>query len=457
MTPYDSRKLRLLILTQPTWNHTTTCGNTYSSIFGGIGNLEVANIYCHYGTPDNSIVSRYYQITEKAILASLFGRGPAGSEKHFPKTAAGAAGQDAADALNKQERGVFNWMRTVRFRIFYWGQELIWKTGKWKSAELRAFVKDFDPDIIWVPIFYTVFTNDIGMYLHQITNKPVVCYISDDNYTLKQFSLSPFYWIDRFIKRPKIRRMIGLSSHLYVITEKQKQEYDPIFHVHSTILTKGADFQKEMPALPEVHAPVRLLFMGSIGLGRWKSLVLVAQALDAINRESGGAKGRLEIHTVTPLTRRMEQMLNIPGTSSILPPIDSSRIDETFQENDILVHVEPTDLRQRLYYRLSFSTKLVDYFRNARCIFAFGGNSGSMEYLRNEDAAVLVQDKAGLKDALRALLNDPQKIREYSRKSWECGCRNHEIKSLQSRLYSDLVRCSLGENDNDPRGAADRR
>ena len=39
--------------------------------------------------------------------------------------------------------------------------------------------------------------------------------------SLKQYSLSPMYWIDRLIKRRGVKRVIQNSEICYVITEKQ--------------------------------------------------------------------------------------------------------------------------------------------------------------------------------------------------------------------------------------------
>ena len=268
----NDKPLRILVLTLAPWNYKNCTGSTQSSIFEGMENIQVANIYCRYGNPDNAIVSRYFQITEKSMLNHLLHNKPSGYERFFDKSKKIPSN---TDVLNDGESKIFNWMRILRFQIFYWAQELFWKLGLWKSKELDTFVKDFDPDILWIPIYYTCYTNNLALYLKKLTNKNMACYISDDNYTMHQFSLSPFYWIDRLIKRPKIKKVIQSASQLYVISEKQKQEYDKIFSISSKVLTKGADFTKDI-VIPEVHNPIRLVYMGSLGFNRWKSLAKFA-------------------------------------------------------------------------------------------------------------------------------------------------------------------------------------
>ncbi len=522
----NNRPLRILVLTLAPWNYKNCTGSTQSSIFEGMENIEVANIYCRYGEPDNAIVSRYFQITEKSMLNHLLKHTPSGYERKFDKT---KQSETNIDILNDGENKLFNWMRILRFQIFYWAQEIFWKLNLWKSPELTAFVKDFNPDIVWSPIYYTCYTNNLALYLkkitgknlvcyisddnytmHQfslspfywidrpiyytcytnnlalylkkITGKNLVCYISDDNYTMHQFSLSPFYWIDRLIKRPKIKKVIQSCSQLYVITEQQKNEYDKIFNISSKVLTKGATFKEQFPPV-KVHNPIKLVFMGSLGFNRWKSLAKIAQALHQLSKH--GISCFLSIYTMTPLTDKIKSKIEIDGVSKLQPTISNAQIDPTFQDNDILIHVEPTDLKNTLYYRLSFSTKLVDYFRNGRCIIAYGGNTGSMKYLKDNDCGIVISPKDDLvkelatilsvdyfrngrciiayggntgsmkylkdndcgivispKDdlvkELATILSDTTLIEDYAHKSYEIGRKNHQIKIIQSNLKKDL-------------------
>ncbi len=482
----NDKPLRILVLTLAPWNYKNCTGSTQSSIFEGMENIQVANIYCRYGNPDNAIVSRYFQITEKSMLNHLLHNKPSGYERFFDKSKKIPSN---TDVLNDGENKIFNWMRILRFQIFYWAQELFWKLGLWKSKELDTFVKDFDPDILWIPIYYTCYTNNLALYLKKLTNKNMACYISDDNYTMHQFSLSPFYWIDRLIKRPKIKKVIkecsqlyvitekqkqeyddnytmhqfSLSpfywidrlikrpkikkvikecSQLYVITEKQKQEYDDIFNINSKVLTKGANFKNEI-IVPQVHDPIRLVYMGSLGFNRWKSLAKFSSTLAKLKDE--GINAFLSIYTMTPLTDKIRNKLEIENVSKIQPTISNEEIDPTFQNNDILIHVEPTDLKNTLYYRLSFSTKLVDYFRNGRCIIAYGGNTGSMDYLSSNDCGIVINHKDDLYQKLKEILTNPRLIKEYSHKCYEIGVRNHQIEKIQTSLRNDLSNLANNE------------
>ena len=108
---------------------------------------------------------------------------------------------------------------------------------------------------------------------------------------------------------------------------------------------------------------------------------------------------------------------------------------------DILLHVENFSLKDKLTTRLSFSTKLVDYFYQGKCIFAVGPKDvASIDYLMKNDAAVVATNEKEIYEKLKMLVENPDIIREYGDKAWDCGKRNHKIDKIQKMLYEDFER-----------------
>ena len=71
-------------------------------------------------------------------------------------------------------------------------------------------------------------------------------------------------------------------------------------------------------------------------------------------------------------------------------PVPAREIQSIHADADVLVHVESFSLKDRLVVRHSFSTKLVDYFHAARCVFAVAPpDVASMCYLLKNDSAVV--------------------------------------------------------------------
>ena len=90
--------------------------------------------------------------------------------------------------------------------IFYIIRSLIWKLAKWDTVELRNFIKEFNPDLIFAPCYASHELLAIDRMVKAVCNVPMISYISDDNYGLKQFRLSPFYWLNRFVLRKNVEK-----------------------------------------------------------------------------------------------------------------------------------------------------------------------------------------------------------------------------------------------------------
>ena len=87
----------------------------------------------------------------------------------------------------------------------------------------------------------------------------------------------------------------------------------------------------------------------------------------------------------------------------------------------------------------------MDYFRNGRCIIAYGGNTGSMDYLSSNDCGIVINHKDDLYQKLKEILTNPRLIKEYSHKCYEIGVRNHQIEKIQTSLRNDLSNLANNE------------
>ncbi|MBB2183435.1 hypothetical protein H0486_11145 [Lachnospiraceae bacterium MD1] len=420
--------MRILVVSCNPWRKDNSIGNTYTNLFNGMEDIEIAHICCGGGTPDVDFVKYHLHISERNILKNLI------NPKHKCCRIITSSNQDMR-ALDKRKKAV-DFMRSHRLQLFFLLRDLIWSFKNWICDDLKDFVDQFNPDIIFAHFLDRGYLNEMLFFLKEYTKVPVVVYAWDDVYTLKQFSLSPIFWINRFLQRKKLRKLSELSSLMYVISEKQRMEYSRLFGRSCRILYKGYDFE-EQPTYEIKNQPVKLVYSGNIGTGRYKTLALIGSALHEINRD--GIKAVLYIYTSTPLNLKMRRLLDYPESIHRMKSVPSEEIAAIQQEADILIHVEGFDLKQRFKVRLSFSTKLVDYFYSGRCIFAVGNKDiASIEYLSKNHGAVIAYKKSEIIRKLSRLINSPSLRKKYAKQSWECGWRNHQRKHIQSTLENDL-------------------
>ncbi len=422
--------MRILVISSTPWNDANSFGNSYSNIFQGIEDLQFANIYCRPGDMDNSFDMIGFQITESMLVKNLKNKSkPSGKIVHNRKS-------DGIER-SKNEQQTFDKARTLRWQVLFWARDLIWKIGRWKSPELVNFIDDFKPDLIFQPIYFVGHMNDIAQFVKKHTGAKMLGYISDDCYTLRHFRLSPLYWIDRLWKRAKVKKTINMCDILYVISDIQKEEYEKIFKPECKVLTKCADFPPRDFNLDANKGEIKIMYGGNIGTGRWKSLGLLASAVERLKNE--GFNVRFDIYSGTPRTSKMEKALNKENCCCLHEPVPYNEILELQNEADILVHAEGLDLKNRLAVHQSFSTKLVDFFQMGKCIFAIGTDDvASINHLVKYDAAVVAQNKDETYEKLKELLQNPQMIADYGEKAYICGKEKHSKKVMQEMLVGDL-------------------
>ena len=419
--------MKILILSGAPWSSNNSFGNTFSNLFSGLKNVEIANIFCKHGQPDADVVSRYFQITEKSLLQNLMDRrNPAGHEVFLVS---------GADGIGKQGQAAFNMARKKRWRIFFMARELIWKAGRWKSDDLKMFIDSFQPDLLYLPLYYANYLLNIEDFLINYLHCPVICHVSDDVYTMRQFSLSPFYWIDRLIKRRKIRKVVSRCQFIHVISDIQKEEYEKAFGKHCRIFRKRLDFSRPPEDKP-VHVPLRFLYTGNLGAGRWESLAAIGRELEKLNRDQ--CRGQLFVYTTTPLSNQMKRALDIPSIK-MMGSVSGAEALRLQKEADVLVHVESLKLKGRLQVHQSLSTKIADYLHTGNCIFAVGPKDvASIDYLQNNDAAIMACSNQEIEERLFDLVMNPGLIQIYGTKAWETGKKNHEQSVESIHFFRDL-------------------
>lgn len=401
-------------------------GNTFLNVLEDMPDTTFFSVYTKSGAPDQNIKSAF-QINEKMILKKLLRR-------------TDRVGRTVDERYEKNE-GETNRLVTLakkkRFTAFFWAQALVWQLPFWKSKALNQFLDEAKPDILFTILSDSPVLNRLIQYIQAYTKKPLVVYAWDNNYTLKMGAVSPLRRLNRVINRAYMRKTVQVAKQLYVISEIQKQDYEKEFGVPCKVLTKSADFSGAPPVKSKYNSPLQLVFTGNIGTNRWKSLAMIADALEQINQN--GVRAQFRIYTSTPLTDKMEKALQKGESSFIMGSVPAGEIPKIQEDADVLVHVEATDTKNKLAVRQSFSTKLVDYFKAARPILAVGPRDvASIDHLIRNDCALTGETVEAVQRALESVLDNPDKLNDLSIKAYVCGKNNHDATVMRRMIQTDL-------------------
>lgn len=427
-------KKRILIISGESWRDESNGGNVLSNLFSSFtDDYEFAQIFTNPAMPSNTICTKYFHVSEGEVIKAFLKNSTFGREL-LPTD---YLNQEKFEIKNASSSNWLVFLKKLNFPIFHTFQDVIWRCAKWKTPELEKFVLEYNPDVIFAPMYYSLFMHRIDRYVSKLSGKKMISYVSDDHLTLRQFSLSPIFWYNRLLLRKNVIATAKHYSLLYTMTQEQLEEYQEILKGPMKILKKTADFEGT-PNLKSIQGnPLIITYGGNLIYNRFKTLHKLAQAIKEINQD--GIKIQLHIYTQTPITTKLRLLLDDGKNSLLLGKVSMEELNVKYANADLVLHVESFELKQRLLTRLSFSTKIIDLMHSGRAILAICWKESSpYKYLKSEDAAICISDVSEIKNTLLNLLEFPEQINQYAIKAWECGVRNHNSKIIIKDLQADF-------------------
>ncbi len=423
-------RMKILIITVPSWN-SKVGANSWTTLLENYPPENLASIYIRDEVPDSTVCSRYFNISENKIIKSIVRRNlKTGSEV----SATQSEGYDESDLQAHNERYVK--MKKKRRYSMLLAREMIWKLGKWHTPELDSFLDSFKPDLILHSMDGYIHLNRVIEYAMKRTGAAAVGYIWDDNFTYKQSS-DIGYKIYRYFQRRSLRRLAKKTKEFFAISPFTKKEADAFFGINCHLLTK--------PLLCEPVAqtfggefPIKMLYTGSLIIGRDRSLLRLSEALKKVNSKNVFVE--LDVYTQTVLSDEMTSKIQ-NEYCHIHKPIPQSEALKKQNEADILLFLEDIDGKDAKVARLSFSTKITDYLSTGKCIFAIGNkDTAPMQYFIENEAAVVCGSDEDIEHALESICNDPHLMDAYAEKAAISAKKNHDPQKIQSVFYNTVTK-----------------
>jgi len=398
---------------------------------------KVASLNIRAKRSDSTVAGRYFHIVEGRVMRSIYRPTEKTGEAYTAETDVTA---QTVDEENEKKR--YTQQRTCGRGVLVLLRELVWKFGHWKTEELDTFLEEVQPDVLFFPIESYIHFNRINQYIiDKYHPKRVVGYMWDDNFTYKQHPYNLLYLIHRCWLRKSVKKLIGACDVVFAISPKLKRELDAQYQTDSVLLTKPVKDDVQF----EVYSPgkpVRMLYTGKLNIGRDGAVAEIADAMREVNKVE--MKVVLDVYTDTLLTGDVKKRIEASTGCRIHGFVPQQEVIEKQRQADVLLFVEALSSRD-MSARLSFSTKLTDYLSAGKCIWAVGNKDlAPIEYLRENDAAVVSTEKKEVLSQLRKIIDDKEIIPYYAQKAFECGQTNHNKDMIQKRFISAITGTSWG-------------
>lgn len=425
----NSNLPKVLVVGINAWR-TDGTAHTLMDIFSCWDPKKVALVYTRADLPNTLACKRFFQISESQIIKSVL----------KPWMKVGRVVENTPNGNTEEittERERYAKAHKKPSAILPLLREVVWKLGRWKTPALKQFVEDFNPDIIFVPIYPTAYMGRIQRYITKLTGKPTVCYLADDNYSYDACS-NIWQYIHRFWLRKHVGPIAKNSKEMFVIVDKEKEDSDARFGTDSVILTKSIDFSGKSYTHHTPNSPLKFVYTGSLIIGRDKTLSLLADAINAVNKD--GLKAELYIYSQTTPNDEILGHINV-GAAHFCGRISREEVQKVQKEADVVVFAEALSGKEANAAKLSFSTKITDYISNGKCVLAIGKDYiAPIDYFQRNDAAIIAHSAEEIRQCVKQIVDNPIVVDEYGEKAYNCAVRNHEKQMMEQRFIDTMCK-----------------
>jgi len=428
---------RVLIVSRGVWDESKGTSSTLTNIFEDYDPDKLAHIYIESFTPNTRCCKLFFQISEASLIHRICNKRI--QTGHTIDANTGVANL-VHESIQKEEERMMGFVRRHRSIVFSWARELLWAFNGWKNDGLKQFILSFNPDVVWLDGSPLPLMNRLSEFVLRTANKPAVIFMQDDIYSKKSQHGGFLRVLYRRYLRRTVDRVVALCSGMFVASPKMKQEYDELFGMDSVFIAKSFQLPEKETA-PQIHHPVRMVYLGQIIYGRIKTLISVSNAVGIINKENDLVE--FSIYTNNHISDKQRALLLKNKNVFIKDVVPYSEVPRVIAENDVVVFVETFDPKQNRLARLSFSTKISDYLRSGKCIFAVGPSDiAPIEYFLDEDAALVATDEESIIKCMEQVV-DPTIVRDYAEKASACLRKNHDRNKMNEIVYDKLTKIAF--------------
>lgn len=430
--------MRILIVTTDLWDDISNGNNIQTNWFKGF-DAEFANIYTESGVPNNSICTRYFQVTDTMMAKSFFGKKAGKAFDFVPST-----NKDENDTLDAESpnEGFYNFLRKHTGEWLRWARDILWELGRYDKKAMKRFIDEFNPDVVFCPHLFTMKSRRLERIIHSMTDAPMVCFNGDSEASLHAISYNPLFWYRRLRDHLLYPSFLKKFSYSFTFSPRWSKMQTEKYGLPSEPLYKCVD------AIPleekKVHKPIKLVYAGSLYYNRWKTLSAIGDALKKINAD--GLNAEMYVYSQSMLTSEQRLALSEDKYIHFGGRVNPDRLPQIYKDADIALHVESFDKKYMYETEHSFSTKLTDLMVSTCAILAICWNRNSgWNYMRENDAAICLSSYDEILPTLQIIVSNPSIIQTYARKAIECGIKNHSREKIQGQMRRVFEKV-IGEN-----------
>lgn len=380
-------KGNLLIISNAAVCQSDSNGRTISRLLDTLS-VEQKHQFYVYGYPDFSEGRSFYNVTDKDALYSFIKRTKKNAVVQSTETTA---------SINKT-----NQKKTRKTPLTMLLREFVWKHGCWNNKYLSKWLNEVNPVAILVVAGDNAFTLDLARKIAKERNIPIVLYSTEEypfknyNYVTRKKSLLYTLWrlkLKRVYKSIERYTKAGVFN-TEALAELYRSEY--CYPCYAVYQSSDIDVIENY----KVQQPIRVSYLGNLGLNRYKALIQIAEKLGEVDSKIKlDIYGRAEEFIINELKKCPN--IRVKGF------VGYEEVVDIIHKSTLLIHAEYSDSFYMRDLKYAFSTKITDSVCSGTPFFIYAPEElAETQFLRENDCAFVASEKKALKDNLRIAIFD---------------------------------------------------
>lgn len=439
MEEIQNGKTRVLIIGHNVFDRRTAFGKTLISFFKDWGADCLAQLYFHSEVPTCNICDNYFRITDTDVFNNVV------KKRKITGESFRAADVDATRATSRTDTGIKSKLYSYgrkRSSLIYMARNFIWKHAKWFSDELKKWIADFKPEVIFFAAGDYAFAYDITYQVAKEFNIPVIMYCCDDYFINRANPCSLFSKKVYKSLMKSVNRCITKTAAIITICDKMTDAYKKLFDKPIyTVYTGYSEVGK-----PCVKEEISVVYLGKLEYDRHQSLIDIGRALKEISTETGEDL-KLDVYSSENRPKILKR-LNLDNGIVFHGAVGANEVKDIISESTLVVHVESFKVKNIRKVEYSVSTKIADLLASGVCILAYGPkNIASIEYLTENSAAITVIDTSDLQEKLKEAISDNTLREKTIDNAKALAEKNHNADMVSQKIQSIVFATISRENN----------
>lgn len=406
-------ELKILFITSCCFSDSESNGKTMESLFSCFQKEQLAQFYIKDFEPDWAFCDNYFRVTDKDMLKCFF------------KASGGIMDVTKSQKNNEETHHAKPTKNAFRLLI----RQLLWNLNIWEiRTKYKDWVKSIAPDLIFFMVGENSFMMKIAINTSRWTKAPLLVYNTEGYYYAQHnyFPSSSFLGkltFKIFLKqyRKVFQKLMYRTNYALYNCQKLADDYGKEFKLPSTVLytTSSINIKPYQPYNDSAH--LRISYIGTLGLGRHKSLIQIGKVLYEYHSD-------LVIHVYGSCKKEVAQELQEAPGIKYEGHIPFNQVIKEIEKSDILVHVESFDSLYSDMIKYGFTTKIADSLMAGRCFFIYAPSFvACFDYIQSINPECTACNMAEMEAKLIRLIEDKKLRMDCASKNKTFALQNHSI------------------------------